>query len=66
MENTYKYKVKVNALIAIIVFLLLCMFFMAQGTNDFYKQAYDNCIRELEACHYERLELQEKLIKGKK
>lgn len=56
-------KYKVNVLVGVIVFLLLCMFFMAQGYNDFYKELYYTTVRELEACNYERLKAQERNIK---
>lgn len=62
MENK-NIKYKVNVLMGIIVFLLLCMFFMAKGTNDFYEELYHNTVRELEACNHERLKLQEKAIR---
>ena len=65
MENR-NIKYKVNVLVGIVVFLLLCMIFMAQGYNDFYKEAYDNCIREMEACNYERIKAQAELLKYKK
>ena len=64
MDNKeIKYKAKINVLIGCVVFLLLCMFFMAKGTNDFYKELYYNTVRELEACNYERLKAQERNIK---
>jgi len=64
MENKEtKYKAKINVLIGAVVFLLLCMFFMASGTNSFYQELYYNTVRELEACNHERLKLQEKAIR---
>lgn len=64
MENKEtKYKAKINVLIVAIVFLLLCMIFMASGTNSFYQELYYNTVRELEACNHERLKLQNKLLK---
>ena len=47
----------------IIVFLCLSIFLMVQGSNTFYLKLYEDTKIELEACNYERLRLQERLLK---
>jgi hypothetical protein len=61
--NIMQQKKIIYVLAGIVVFLCLCIFAMVQGRNDFYLKLYENTKTELEACNYERLRLQERLLK---